>query len=652
MPANEEVWRNPKVMHGVFALSAFALLAATLWMMKADYADEWRPIQRTNLKLKAKQFEGEIAALKTADFQARTQELEAAENAAKARQDEHKAREDEVRARRNDLDGQFQLLSRQVKFQRARRDVARANLDLQIRDGLLGAQLRPGQEAFDQEQQKVDELELQLQQLQAKFDAAKAELAELTGERDKIDAELKKHRADLALLQEAKNRIAPEGWLAWSKRKLMEVPIVEGFNGHLKPNQIWLPDLTQTLGMKATARFDRCITCHINIDAVGEGNKPAFPYDPHGITMANAEQYLSGKNKKEYGNGSQIPSWKREDGTIVYGHPFATHPHPELYLTDKSPHPMQKFGCTSCHEGQGSGTSFHNASHSPNSPDVGEKWHEKYGYFYNHFWEYPMYPSRLREAACLKCHHNVVELGVNPTYGASAPKLYEGYQLILQYGCFGCHEINGYNTGKPIGPDIRLEPQTEDEAERIAADPTAVAGTQRKVGPGLRHFAAKTTPGWAEFWVKKPSDFRPDTRMPQFFGLTNQKDPHAKKLQPAEIVGIVKFLFAKSEEIKFEKWASGYKPDAKRGQVLFSQRGCLGCHSHADFPGIPSEFGPDLTNVHKKISSIEWLYTWVRDPTRHSARTRMPDLYLDPEGEGEKYVDPAACRTAPTTANW
>lgn len=639
MPANEEVWRSPKTMHGVFAVSSFALLAATLWMMKADYADEWRPIQRTNFKLKERQLDADIAALSTAEFESRLKELEAAHTSADAALAEQKEKVKAARDTVNGLDGRFQLLTRQVKFKRAERDVARANLDLKVRDGLLGAALKPWQQAFDKEQKSVDDMELQLQKLQAEFDAARSSLAEITRDHDKAVAELKKHRAELDRLQTARDRIAPSGG-ALFKRKLMEVPIIEGFNGHLKPNQIWLPDLTVTLGMKATARFDRCITCHVNIDAVGEGNKPMFPFDPHGITMDNAAEYLEGS--KSSGYGSKKPSWKRDDGTIVYGHPFATHPHPELYLTDKSPHPMQKFGCTGCHEGQGSGTSFHNASHSPDSPDVGEKWREKYGYFYNHFWEYPMFPKRLEESACLKCHHNVVELGVNPKFGTSAPRLYQGYQLILQYGCFGCHEVNGYNTGIPIGPDIRLEPQTQEEADRIAADPTAVAGTQRKVGPGLRHFAAKTNPGWAEMWVKEPKAFRPDTRMPQFFGLTNQKDPHAKELQPVEIAGIVKFLFDKSEEFKLDQWASGYKPDAKRGQVFFSQRGCLACHSHKDFPGITSEFGPDLTNVHKKITSIEWLYTWVRDPTRHSARTRMPNLFLEPEGAGEKYVDPAA----------
>src|SRR5262249_49915963 len=161
---------------------------------------------------------------------------------------------------------------------------------------------------------------------------------------------------------------------------------------------------------------DRCTTCHMNIERVATGNSPAFPHDVHGISMENADEYLIGKKIIDEDGNTVVKktSRTRSDGTQVgYAHPFSTHPNPELYLTSSTPHQMQKFGCTSCHDGQGSGTSFQNASHTPDSPDIGEHWHRKYGYFSNHFWEYPMFPRRLAEATCLKCHHNVVELGIN-----------------------------------------------------------------------------------------------------------------------------------------------------------------------------------------------------------------------------------------------
>ena len=34
---------------------------------------------------------------------------------------------------------------------------------------------------------------------------------------------------------------------------------------------------------------------------------------------------------------------------------------------------------------------------------------------------------------------------------------------------------------------------------------------------------------------------------------------------------------------------------------MFSQRGCLACHEHGEFPGAKADFGPNLSNVHEKI---------------------------------------------------
>ena len=169
----------------------------------------------------------------------------------------------------------------------------------------------------------------------------------------------------------------------------MQWPIIDGFNSPRKIDQIWLPDLKITLGMASTARFDRCKTCHRGIDRVEAGNMPSFPHGEEMVSTSDATD-------------DQVKKWVDEN---KYPHPYATHPNPDLYLTSTSPHPTQTFGCTICHDGQGSGTSFGNASHTPNTPFEDEHWAEKYHYHSNHFWEYPMQPERFRESSCLRCHH-------------------------------------------------------------------------------------------------------------------------------------------------------------------------------------------------------------------------------------------------------
>src|SRR5207248_6782118 len=135
----------------------------------------------------------EYLALDDDEFKAKEQELaervKAAEEVVEAHQDKTEEADKEVKR----FDGRYQKLSREVRFKRAERDAARANLDLKVRDGVLGKGLKPWQEAFDKAQAEVDRLEVELQELQTQFDAAKERLAELTKPRDEALTALKKH---------------------------------------------------------------------------------------------------------------------------------------------------------------------------------------------------------------------------------------------------------------------------------------------------------------------------------------------------------------------------------------------------------------------------------------------------------------------------
>jgi mono/diheme cytochrome c family protein len=75
---------------------------------------------------------------------------------------------------------------------------------------------------------------------------------------------------------------------------------------------------------------------------------------------------------------------------------------------------------------------------------------------------------------------------------------------------------------------------------------------------------------------------------------------------------------------------------AKRGQSLFQNRGCIGCHSI----GKGKRSGPDLAGVTQR-RSLEWLRRWIQNPTpmfdtdstakallAEFNNTRMPNLRL------------------------
>ncbi len=371
-------------------------------------------------------------------------------------------------------------------------------------------------------------------------------------------------------------------------------------------------------------------------------------------------------------------------------HPYGAHPRLDLFVGTLSPHPMAEFGCTICHDGQGSATNFKWASHTPNDPAERARWRRQYGWFDNRHWDFPMLPDRFAESRCLKCHHEVTDLEPSKQFpDPPAPKLLAGYQLIRQNGCFGCHEIKGVDpSGRPLGPDMRLEPNYAAAAMRLLAEPNLddpqkklarqvigepetpgprhelieslrasgppsggrasmvgllateqpVPGTMRKLGPTLRGVSAKLDRAFIESWLGNPTDFRPDTRMPHFFGLDEHLDgdslTDARRFEAVEIRALTKYLLTASPaHDPGEPHAVEVEPSAERGKRLFATQGCLACHKHPDFPAAQATQGPDLSNLGSKFTAkphARWPIYWLRDPAAYSPRTLMPNSLLEP----------------------
>ncbi len=398
--------------------------------------------------------------------------------------------------------------------------------------------------------------------------------------------------------------------------------------------------------------------------------------------------------------------------------PYTSHPRLDLFIGSLSPHKLAVVGCTVCHEGGGTATEFKFASHTPNDPAQAKEWAQEHGWFNNHHWIYPMFPKRFAESSCLKCHHDVASLEPSERFpDPPAPKLVEGHKLIQQYGCFGCHEINGYDgPNRRLGPDMRLEPNYYAAAAALKADPNfssvdaevqnnvrsllsnpldaatrhaisdwltkdtesetpqlttashellevlkdiETPGTMRKVGPTLRHLKSKAGEPFLFDWIREPKNFRPSTKMPQFFEQWDHlsgNDLHAAQTyEPIEILGMVKYLLSKSQPMEYlprEEGIDAGSPDQQiaRGKQQFEVRGCLACHQHEDFPKATSDFGPNLTGIGDKLSpesgapnGRSWLYTWIKQPTHYNPRTKMPDLFLDPATDADgNATDPAA----------
>lgn len=92
-------------------------------------------------------------------------------------------------------------------------------------------------------------------------------------------------------------------------------------------------------------------------------------------------------------------------------------------------HPVERYGCTICHQGQGAAMNFHEAK----ATDV--------------YWDFPLLPAHLTQASCGICH-----AADSPLMARHAPKLTLGRQLFVDRGCQSCHKVGG--VGGQLGPAL------------------------------------------------------------------------------------------------------------------------------------------------------------------------------------------------------
>jgi cytochrome c2 len=121
--------------------------------------------------------------------------------------------------------------------------------------------------------------------------------------------------------------------------------------------------------------------------------------------------------------------------------------------------------------------------------------------------------------------------------------------------------------------------------------------------------------------------------MPRFFNQSNNNDEDSQNRTNQEIHAIVHYLFKNSSEYGMD--SVPIKGDAKNGELLVSSLGCLGCHQIAPDPlnqktsieTLRKEQGPNLVGTGSK-TSLNWVYSWLKDPQKYSSSTRMPNLRL------------------------
>ena len=353
----------------------------------------------------------------------------------------------------------------------------------------------------------------------------------------------------------------------------------------------WDPAIVQINVAEANI-VDRCESCHMNTR------------EPLRVTAA-AMTAKGAKQPDEYANA------------------FVSHPEPELL----SIHDPEKFGCSPCHQGNGRATTSVEKAHGN----------------YEH-WLWPLYPKENSQAGCQSCHSaDMVLVSGDLQFNT----INNGKDLFRQRGCMGCHRYEGYDKEpedlNSIGQQIKqIETQkkenvknsadlmkqadaSESNAEANALNTKAVdlkvanskldarlqqldfqshslMQDQKKVGPNLKDVRLKLNKNWIPVWLKKPSDFRPTTKMPNF------------RLTDHQIQAISAYIWQSGFTDELPKHKPG---NVAHGKELFEERGCLACHSIGEGDQMQGgTFAANLTRVGEK-ANYDYLVRWI-----HNARQR------------------------------
>ena len=612
MPASEETYRRQPTLHIIFAISSIAMTLSIIWMIMADHLRPWKQVQREFQVVEREKLKAvEQATLKKRKGEVQNQidefdrKIKEAEQGAAQRAADLNRLDKELKG----LQAKTEKLDTERKFKKAELDSLRSLYDGMVeRDQEREARVYLNTTVAKAEQQLLV-LTRELEESQTKLKLKEDEKEKLLGYVDNLVKEREKLTREADRVKRLLDQKEAQyfGLLAW----LRGLPGIDMAAPPTKIMQISLPDLTINYNFKDVPRYDRCTTCHQGIDKVGYDKDASGKPMPE--VFASHPFLTSGATYVDV-KGKVVPAG--------------------LYLDGNGPHPINAFGGTICHGGQGSGTDFTFASHTPADVEEEEHWKEKYGWQAIHHWDYPMLPQRFIESSCVKCHHQITDI-------PQAKKLQAGYQRIVQYGCTGCHTIGGEGS---FGPDLTDE---------------------RTVGPNLSHVASKVTKDWVLKWIKNPHAFRPDTRMPRFYGLTNNDSKDDLPKSHAEIHAIAHYLFARSTPPE-DFVAPPAQTDARRGKELFLQKGCLACHQHRpyeassiqvadrksinpDYKPDPAatydpknfpesvrtyaqaDYGPNLGNIAAKFrdqpdKGQKWLSNWIQNPEKYHPKSLMPKL--------------------------
>lgn len=309
--------------------------------------------------------------------------------------------------------------------------------------------------------------------------------------------------------------------------------------------QVWIPSAN---------RVDRCMTCHLGVSWAG---------------LEDAEE------------------------------PFRTHP-PEPLKN----HPIERFGCTFCHGGQGSST----------------KKKDAHGWIKH--WEDPLLDTKLAEDYQVKDPWAFLQIKCNSCHRydretEGADYINKAKRLVGEKGCRACHTIN--ERGGTIGPDL-----------------THVGDKSPEQYDYTRLTTFASVFNWQIGHMQDPKAFAPDTIMPDFGFDSDASQALGMLLMswrdtelPAEFIH-----GAQIKDLPTPEEAERERIMREGEGKFFVEKTCFICHDVSSL-GILSatKIGPDLAIAEDDVPRRfgRTLEDFLHNPSGTMAVVLSKQIHLSPE---------------------
>jgi predicted nucleic acid-binding Zn-ribbon protein len=314
-----------------FALTSVGLFFTTVWMLWADYSREWKGYQRQFVRMERQltrtQLEEAQGAVDPEVLSGLEQDRVSADEALAQNQQTI----DELESKQKELSDERVLADIDERELKSIYDSAKFYFE---EGGHAPLGKRVGEEDFRELEQEFFAARDKRIALDYDIEQLDKELRELRAERTGIEAERRSLTERIELVERKLNTIKPS-----FANFFRNLPVVDFIDPSIEIKQVLVRNVTENLNFTEVPRIDRCMTCHLGID------NPDY---------ADAEQ------------------------------PFRTHPRLDVFVNRESAHPVDDFGCTSCHSGRGRATAFVRATHTPRDEVQKAEWEEKYHWKEDH----------------------------------------------------------------------------------------------------------------------------------------------------------------------------------------------------------------------------------------------------------------------------